>query len=173
MVRTLHDWYILHVLTGKEADVAEAIKRNFTDIKALVPQRTLKEQKQGKWRFVTRTLFPGYVFIAVKVFDICMYHMLKAIPAVIRMLGGERPEKVSLDEMQVVLRLGGDGDPLGISDAFIQGGRVTIVSGPLVGLEGQIVKVDARRFRVKVNIFLMNEPRLVELGLNVIEKIQA
>jgi len=43
----------------------------------------------------------------------------------------------------------------------------------LVGLEGQIVKVDARRFRVKVNIFLMNEPRLVELGLNVIEKIQA
>jgi len=73
--------------------------------------------------------------------------------------------------MQIVYRLSGDGDPLGISEVFYEGGKITIVSGPLQGLEGQIVKIDPRRFRAKVNITLMGEPRIVELGVDVINKI--
>jgi len=164
-------WYVLHVKTGKEVEVKNILLRDLPDIKALVPQRILRERNDGVWKKVIRTLIPGYVF--VKVFmDAAMFYKLTGTPSVIRILDNEKgPEPIPEDEMQIVYRLSGDGDPLGISEVFYEGGKITIVSGPLQGLEGQIVKIDPRRFRAKVNITLMGEPRIVELGVDVINKI--
>jgi transcriptional antiterminator NusG len=169
----MDNWYILHAKTGKEIEIKNIILRDIHDAKALVPQRILNERKDGQYHLVTRTLFPGYVF--VKVFmdaESIMFYKLSGIPSVFRILGNDRgPQPVSEDEMQIVYRLSGDSDPLGISQVFYEGGNIQIISGPLQGLEGQIVKIDPRRYRAKVNVSLMGEPRIVELGINVINKI--
>jgi transcriptional antiterminator NusG len=166
----MNDWYVLHVKTGKEHDTKAALCRDLPGVVHLVPERTLRERINGKWKEVSRILFPGYVFISAYL-DTDLYYRLMAIPSVIRILGTGKPDPVPLEEMQVILRLGNEGDPLGLSEVYRQGNMVYVISGPLVGLEGQIIKVDARRFRAKVNISLMGEPRIVELGIVDISKV--
>jgi transcriptional antiterminator NusG len=164
-------WYVLHVKTGMETKTQAALIKELPEFKVLVPQKTLKERHDGIWKEITRTLFPGYVFVNIFM-DASMYYKLTGIPSVIKILGDTKgPLPVPEDEMQIVLKLSGDGDPLGISNVFIEGSKVKVLSGPLEGFEGQILKVDTRRFRAKINITLMGDPRIVELGVNVIEKI--
>ena len=164
-------WYILHVRTGEETNVLTVLRRNLPQAKGIVPQKTMREQRNGHWKIVIKTIFPGYVFVYL-LWDVPTYYKLNGIAGFIRILGNDNdPSHVPEDEMQIVLRLAGDGDPLGISNVYFEGSKVKVKSGALQGLEGQILKVDARRFRAKVNINLMGEPRIVELGVNVIEKI--
>ncbi len=69
----MSDWYVLHVKTGNELNVVNWIKILYPDIRMLTPQRILKERHEGKWKLVTRTLFPGYVFILVHL-SVDMYY---------------------------------------------------------------------------------------------------
>lgn len=158
------NWYVAQVMTGKEIDIKSQMQKH---VKAIVPQYLLKERKRGIWKTVVKILFPGYVFICTDVFDVDIYYKLKPIPGIIKFLGDPSP---LLDtEINILLRLCND-DPLGVSKAFKEGNRVTVIEGPLHGLEGQIVKVDARRYRAKVNINFFGEPRLVEMAIDVIKK---
>lgn len=167
----MSNWYVLHVRTGEETDALTVLRKSLPQARGIVPQKTMREKKDGDWKTVIRTIFPGYVFVYLEL-DTPSYYKIKQIPGLIRVLGNEDgPSPVPEDEMQVVLRLARDGDPLGISEVYFEGSKVKVKSGALQGLEGQIIKVDARRYRAKVNISLMGEPRIVELGINVIEKI--
>ena len=167
----MSDWYVLHVKTGNELNVVNWIKILYPDIRMLTPQRILKERHEGKWKLVTRTLFPGYVFILVHL-SVDMYYYLNSVPNVIKILGDNKiPKPVPEEEMQLVLKLSWRDDPLEISNVILEGSEVNVVSGPLEGFIGKIEKIDPRRFRAKVKIELMGEERIVELGINIVEKV--
>lgn len=165
------NWYVAQVMTGKEEGIKDCICGK--DIKAIVPQKCMREQKHGKWREVVRVIFPGYVFLMVDL-DAEAYYKIKAVPGVIKLLGDDRGAiPIREDEITLILRMTQNGDPLGLSEVFVEGGKVKVVSGPLEGFEGKILKLDARRFRAKVDISFMGEPRIVELPVNVIKKSEA
>jgi transcriptional antiterminator NusG len=161
-------WYVVQALTGKEKAIRDRIKRLEINISAVVPERSMLERRQGSWRNVQRVLFPGYVFIPTEDLNDHIYCVVKSVPGVIRFLG--RPTPILEKEVTYLLRWSIDGDPLGLSEVLVAGTKVEVISGPLKGLEGQILKLDARRFRAKVNISLMGEPRIVELAANIIKK---
>jgi transcriptional antiterminator NusG len=164
------DWYVLHVKTGKEIEIRNTLARHLPQCKTMVPMRIMMERKDGVFKRVTRDLFPGYVFIHTFM-DAAMYYSLTGIPSVIKILGGDRgPQPVPEEEISPILRWHGSGDPLGVSEMFIEGGKVKVIDGPLKDMEGQILKVDARRQRAKVNISLMGQPRIVELAIKMITK---
>ncbi|ACV64893.1 NusG antitermination factor [Desulfofarcimen acetoxidans DSM 771] len=161
-------WYVIHCLTGHEEDVRSRVKEK--DIaRAVVPRRLMVERRQGGWQYVERVVFPGYVFVQAHMTP-AAYYAMRNLPGVIRVLGTSRPVPLMGNEVTLFLKLCRDGDPLGLSEVFVKGGSVKVISGPLMGLEGHIVKLDARRFRAKVNISLMGEPRIVELAVSVIKK---
>jgi len=163
------NWYVVHCLTGREEEVRSRIQDS--GIKAVVPRRLMKERCGGVWREVERVLFPGYVFILAGITP-HEYYAVRYVPGAIRLLPGRhsRPLPLPEEEVTLILQLTMNGDTLGLSEVFVEGGRVTVVSGPLKGLEGHIVKLDARRFRARVNISIMGEPRIVDLAASVIEK---
>jgi transcriptional antiterminator NusG len=166
----MQDWYVLHVYTGKENDVVNVLSRQLLQCKSMVPRRLLRERKNGIWQNKIRNLFPGYVFIYTDI-NVAMYYKLTALPYVIKILGNDRgPQPVPADEINPILRWHGSGDPLGISGMYVEGGYIPVIDGPLQGMEGQIIKVDARRQRAKVNISLMGQPRVVELAVKMITK---
>lgn len=53
---------------------------------------------------------------------------------------------------------------------FEEGNKVKIIDGPLVGLEGQIVKYNFHKRVAYVNISFGNVTTLLQLGIDVIEK---
>ncbi len=166
----MNSWYVLHVRTGMEDTVCDVLTRKIPDCSTLVPKRKLKELRHGSWTTAVKTLFPGYIFVNTFM-DAARYYALAGLPSVIGVLGGgDGPQPVSEEEMRTVFRLSGGGGPPGISEAFARDGRVVVTGGPLAGMEGRIIKIDARRFRAKVNISILGQPRVVELGIHMITK---
>ncbi|NSW90235.1 MAG: antiterminator LoaP [Firmicutes bacterium] len=164
------NWYVAQVMTGKEDGIRKFIQEQ--GIKCIVPMKRMRELKQGKWQDVLRIIFPGYVFVITETeMDANIYYRIRPIPGVIKLLGDDKgPIPIMENEVNLILRLTQDGDPLGLSEVFVEGSKIIVVSGPLQGLEGRIVKLDARRFRAKVDISFMGEPRCVDLPINVIKK---
>jgi len=166
-------WYVLFVCSNQEEKVKKILESEVGDAyKFIVPTRELRERKDGKWNTIKRKLFPGYVLIK-GIMNIDVYYKLKKIPGVIKLLSSE-DEVLTVDESELrVLKIliDNDGNNIGISSLYKENDGVKIVAGPLMGLEGQIIKIDYRKGRAKVSLRFMNEERVVELGIEVVDKI--
>lgn len=166
-------WYVLFVKTNQEEKAKKILEKELgNEFKAIVTTRELKERKEGKWRNIKRKLFPGYVLLKGNI-DIDTYYKIKEIPSIIKLLRDEE-EILTVDEreLQVLKILIDNADNnIGISTLYKENDVVKITSGPLVGLEGQIIKIDARKGRAKVRLCFMNEERLVELGIELVDKL--
>lgn len=163
-------WYALFVATGEEDKVKQRIySRMIEDIKAVVPKRQIRERKAGQWENKIRTLFPGYVLLNGQI-NSDKYRLLKETPGVIKLLAdSEGPQEIKKQEIDIISRLIYNDEIIGYSSIYLQGGRVTVIDGPLLGLEGYIQAIDKRKGRVKVLLNLMGESRAVDLSVKMIQ----
>lgn len=168
-------WYVLQVITGKEIEVREKIRKEFDErpkalvpqeIETLIPRRKIEERKQGQVRKIVRTLFPSYVFLNIEL-DAQVYHRIRQIPHVIRFLGSGRPTPVPLQQMQPILKLCQLDELIDISKIAV-GNTVEILDGPLKGFAGDIVCIDKRKKRARVRFQILEQVKEIDLGIEVI-----
>lgn len=166
-------WYVLFVNTNQEEKVKIILEKEMGDnYKFIIPTRELRERKNGEWHKVKRKLFPGYVLIKAMM-NAEVYYKIKKAHGIIKLLRDEE-EILTITEKELkVLKilLGENENNIGISKLYKENEIIRIISGPLSGLEGQIVKLDCRKGRAKVNLSFMNEERIVELGIELVDKI--
>ncbi len=166
-------WYVLFVNTNKEENVKKTLEREMgNEYKIIVPTRELRERRNGKWDKIKRKLFPGYVLIKAMM-NAEVYYKIKKAPGIIKLLRDEEEVlTVSEKELKVLkILIDNNDNNIGISKIYKENDEIRIISGPLSGLEGQIVKIDSRKGRAKVNLSFMNEERIVELGIELVDKI--
>ena len=170
-MRTVNeDWYALFVKSGQEENIKQRLEYKLSDsMKILIPKRKLKERKNGDIRVVVRRMFPGYVLLQGDL-DVYRYYMLKDTPGIFKLLrtGGE-PARINYWEMETLNRLMCNGDTIGFSNCLMKDSRVVVIDGPLLSMEGRILSVDNRKGRAKVNISFMGEPRIIDLGISVLQ----
>lgn len=168
-------WYALFVCTGEEDHVKERLQYKLKDrgLKIVVPKRKLRERKNGVWENKIRTLFPGYVLV-----NGCMdteeYYSIKGTPGLISVLKDRSGILEIRDpEINVISRLICDNEIIGLSKVHIDNGRVIVVDGPLLGMDGLIESIDKRKGRVKVRLNFIGESRVVELSVSMIQPAYA
>jgi len=167
-----NNWYAIFVLTGEEDKVKQRLDYCFEEeFRIAVPKRVLKERKGGVWREQTRTLFPSYVFIN-GLLDTTHYYKIKSVPGIVSLLGDKQSLlPIPPEEMMVLESLLYEDELIGYSDILINNKKVIVVSGPLTSLEGQIISVNKRKGRAKVQLSFLGELRTIELGVNLLEPI--
>jgi transcriptional antiterminator NusG len=166
------DWHALFVKTGDEENVRERINYRVNEkFKVVIPKRILKERKKGIWSTKEKIMFPGYVLLK-GILTIEEYYKFNNIPGIINFLKAEKSIlKIRKDEVYVLERLLNEGEKIGFSKAIIEGKDVNILEGPLKGMEGQIVSINKRKSRAKVNISFMDNLKTVELGVDFLQII--
>lgn len=164
------NWYVLHVRTARELPVAEAA-RALEGVAAFVPMETLMLRHGDDYPEVRRLLYPGYVFVQTERLSAARYYEFKRIDGVIRLLGladGDIPRSVPESEMAELLALMDNDCVIGVSRGVRRdNGKVEVTDGPLLGMKGRILKVDARQHRAVVRLSLMGQSQTVTLGLIV------
>lgn len=160
-------WYVLHVETGSEILVRDTLNRIVT-IKAVVPRQEKVERRQGKKIVVVRTIFQGYVFVKADLTP-DIYYRIRSTPRVYKFLGSNRPEPIPEEELHFILGFLGRDEIIGISDAMMEGRSIRVTNGPLLGMEGYIVKVNKRKGRVKARFGILGHTKSVELSVNFVE----
>ena len=144
-------WSVLQVMTGKEQQVADIIKGQGIAY-ACVPTRRLFERHRGKWQYVHKIMFPGYVFIET-VMTAARYYAMIAVPNVLRFLGkqdGGYPQSVPGATIETILGLA-DSDPD----------------------ESLIVSKDERRRRATIRLSLLDETKYIEVAFDPDKQLQA
>lgn len=166
------NWYALFVATGEEDKVKERLRykfKNSADIRLLVPKRKLRERKNGVWETKIRTLFPGYIMVNGPL-GIEEYYTLKGTPGLIRILKDKSGLlEIHKNEIKVINSLIYEDEIIGTSNVVMEGTRIIVVEGPLLGMDGLIQSVDRRKGRAKVRLNFIGEPRLVDLSISLVQ----
>jgi transcriptional antiterminator NusG len=100
------------------------------------------------------------------------YYRILGIPHVIRFLGAKAPEPLPAADAEYITWLSGGGAaPLEPSDIMIvEGDEVKVMSGPLKGREGMIVRLNRRQRRAVLAISFSGRTHEISLSVNVLLK---
>ena len=174
------NWFVLYVRTGSEKRVTAQLKGGIdTDVYLpFVPTKAYPRIVKGQAIKEMKLCFPGYVFVQTENSAVELgrdvYPVVSLIKDAYRFLtyGGDRQDMAMREhEKAYMLRLMNEDFCMDASSGLLVGDRVKITSGPLVGLESRIKKVNKNKRTVVVDLSLMGQVRETTLMLEFVEKV--
>lgn len=172
-------WYVLHVYSGFEGKVAEAImekaqKQGIEERieEILVPKQDVTEIKRGQRVNVEQKIFPGYVLAKIDMSD-QIWHLVKDTPKVTGFLGaGNKPVPISEKEAARLITQLQEGieKPRSVI-SFDIGEKVKVVDGPFASFEGMVEEIDEDKGRLKVSVSIFGRATPVDLEYTQVEKL--
>ena len=171
-------WYVLHVYSGFENKVAEAINEKARKLKLadrvgeiMVPTEEVVEVKRGQRVNAERKFFPGYVLAKLDLSDE-VWHMVKDTPKVTGFLGASnKPSPISQKEAEALMTQIQEGiDSPRPSIMFDIGEEVKVADGPFASFNGIVEEVDEEKGKLKVSVSIFGRATPVELEYTQVEK---
>jgi transcriptional antiterminator NusG len=136
------------------------------------PRRSINIRRKGVLVPSTAAIFPGYVFIEAEQEDIVSHQWkFRRTDGFYRFLKSNQNIRPLADrDLELVLHFVKKAGPIaGISRVYFnENARIVVVDGPLMGLEGRIIKVDKRKKRAKVKLDLYDDSFAIDLAFEVI-----
>lgn len=167
-------WYVVQTVAGREFAVCRLIESLVEDDvlqECFVPRYEVQKQFQGQWRTCTATLFPGYLIVVTDRVDE-LESQLRRVPAFARVLsndGGFVP--LERDEVAWIDAFTEKGHrTVGVSEGVIEGDRIIVLKGPLVGREGWIRKINRRKRTAYLEIDMFGRTIQTKIGLGIVRK---
>ena len=169
--------YVMQVATGRERQTVQLLERvlgGATRAELFVPRYRYRKKIKGAWELVDELLTPGYVYIKTSMLDINdLAERIKQVPAFARVLAQNgKIIPLSADEERWLRVLTGTGSEHVVepSYGFVEGDRVVITDGPLVGFETKIRKIDRHKRLAYVEVPLLGRTKLIKVGAEIVRK---
>lgn len=179
-----HQWFVLQTLSGQEQKVRDSIlKRRVAEemgeyIKeVLVPIEKVAEVRNGRKMVTNRKLYPGYVFIHMRLYDDGRrlierpWYFVRDTQGIIGFVGGEHPAPTPDEEVDAIksqLAAFEDGERPKVD--FELGETVKVNDGPFLNFSGVIEEIDPERGKLKVVVNIFDRSTPVELEYWQVEK---
>lgn len=157
----VNKWYVLHVKTGLELDIAKKLcSRGFT---ATVPVESRMIRKGGKWAKQKYIVFAGYVFLYMN-YELSKYYVLKGLYGVIKILGGGKsPTPLSKSESEFIIKLSDLLEEPSVLK-FKDDNSYEIISGFLSKYRDKIIKIERRYKKATVIITVAGEEKEIKVS---------
>lgn len=139
--------------------------------RCFIPYYEEKKKQNGTWNTLQKVLFPGYIFMITEDVEKLFFH-LKTIEGMTKLIGtGNDIIPLTEEEIAFLQRLGGEEQIVSMSEGIIEGTQVIITSGPLMGMEGLIQKIDRHKRKAWLELELFGRMQQVEVGLEITKKV--
>jgi len=160
------EWFAVYTRARHEQKVAEQITK--LGYKSFLPRyQTLSKRKDRK-KFIQSPIFPGYIFARVPPDD---FNQLLKLPGVVKILGEKgKPFPIPAEEIESVRILLESEAAVEPHPYLHAGDKVKIVSGPLKGAKGWLLRVEPSVSLLVVSVNILNRSIAVELSDEVVEK---
>lgn len=168
-------WHVLHVLGGSEIKIRDFLCKDFRNT-AFIPKKKKVFRKQGVNNIEESVLFPNYVFVKTTMdyFEFMKYIQtnLIGIDGFIKLLKHDKVGTDSLmaDEIDFLKRFLNDEFLVDESIGILEGDKVIVLNGPLVGYESMIRKIDRHKRLAWVLVNMFGEERTISIPLEIIRK---
>ena len=170
-------WFALHTLSGQEGKVKSYIEKfkkpeELEDyvFDVLLPTEVVSEVKAGKKSTKVRKLYPGYVFIQMRLFGEDKklinkpWYFVKETSGVIGFVGGDNPaalRQTEIDEIKARIEAASGKEVPKVS--YELGEEVKITDGAFANLTGRIDEIDPARGKLKISVSIFGRFTPVEL----------
>lgn len=181
-------WYAIQTLSNLEAKVKRYLDKfveveemgDFID-EVLMPTEMVSEVRGGKKYQKQRKLYPGYLYIRMRLYDENAqllqkpWYFVRGVEGVIGFIGGpeDRPSPLKPSDVQTIL------DQVKAAEGtekpkveYEVGEEVKITDGPFLNLTGRIDEVDPERGKLKVSVSIFGRFTPVELEYWQVERAE-
>jgi len=172
-------WYVFFVKTGREMVVLEEAARYFLceEVRPFLPYVENLFRKKGTVKKEQRLMFPGYLFVETAIprneFQKRTAEFVKKSKHVMRLLLDCESEQASVTDQEREAIQGlwvGEEKGIAASKGVIEGDKVIITEGSLVGMEAVIRKIDRHKLRAEIEIDFLGQVHRVVVGLEIVLK---
>ncbi len=180
------NWFVLRVASNKEDSVRQTLLRKIKIEgfehyvnRILVPTEKEKTIKAGKQKIVEKKLYPGYVFVEMKLEDDGripqdVFFLIKETTGVGDFIGtAGRPSPMSIPEIEKMLMASKPAEEQPeVKMEFQKGDHVKINDGPFENMEGTIDELLPDQGKVRVIVTIFGRATPVELEYWLVEKFE-
>ena len=165
-------WYAIWTRSHCERLVAAQLAAK--SIPTFLPEVRLRSSRRGAPSIVRAPMFPGYLFVHRAMDKDCYAEMLK-VRGFVRVLehGWSRLTAIPDADMTAIQRIVEADVPVFAHPHLSQGARVSIVEGPLAGVEGVFVRGDDNRGCLVISIDLLGRSVAVEIDGNAVVPVSS
>ncbi|MCL2066567.1 MAG: antiterminator LoaP [Treponema sp.] len=168
-------YYAIQVKSGAENKFISRFRALHPEINfpLYFPQRRLDIRRAGVIRQTIAAVFPGYIFVEADSNEAIMAYQweFRRTGGFYRFLRSNQDIAPLADrDLELVLHFIKKVGPVaGRSKVYFnENSRIVVVEGPLMGLEGKIIKVDKRKGRAKIKLDLYDDSYSLDLAFEVI-----
>ena len=160
-------WYVFYLRPRTENLVCRTLTK--LDYEVFLPViQTIRIWKNRQKRKILLPLFPNYLFVYAYAHEL---YLIKRLPHVVTYVISEgKPATISENEIEGIRRMLGQGCALTVETKFSKGERVRIISGPLTGYEGVLVKQYGKS-RFGIQLKAINHSVFIDITLLELEKL--
>jgi transcriptional antiterminator NusG len=180
------NWFVLRVASNKEDSVKETLLRKIKIEglvhlvnRILVPTEKQKTIKAGKQKILEKKLYPGYVFVEMRLEDDGripqdVFFLIKETTGVGDFIGtAGRPAPMSIPEIEKMLQASKPAEQQPeVKMEFQKGDQIKIKEGPFENMEGTVDKILPDQGKVRVIVMIFGRATPVELEYWLIEKVE-
>jgi len=187
------NWFVLRVASNKEDSVRRTLLRKIkiegfdgSDPdkphlvnRILVPTEKEKVVKGGKQKIIENKLYPGYVFVEMKLendgrIPQDVFFLIKETTGVGDFIGAAgRPSPMSIPEIEKMLQASKPAEEQPqVKMEFEKGEHVRITSGPFENMEGTVDELLPDQGKVRVIVTIFGRATPVELEYWLIERFE-
>lgn len=166
-------WYVIQVMTGEEKNtitMCKAIVQESDLYEFFIPEAERKKRVKGKWYKIRKPMFPGYVFISTETIEE-LYEQLRNVPKLTKVLKTDHTiTPISQSEENLINRLTNKQHIAEISVGYIEGDKLIISEGPMMGMEAMVKKIDRHKRIAVLSVTMFGNSTDVTMGLEVLHK---
>lgn len=180
-------WYTVKVLSNFEDKVIRLLNKGLEItpkakeyfMEALMPSEIVSKVKEGKKIIRIRKLYPGYLFMKLKLYDLegqlnaDAYYFVTSVNGVMGFIGDKSPVALKKHEIDRILdhvkKYQNKEVPL---HKYSMGQMVRILDGPFLNFEGQIQELDQEKGTIKVSVSIFGRETPVELEMWQTETVE-
>lgn len=180
------NWFVLRVASNKENSVRQTLLRKvkiegFEHLvnRILVPTEKTKTMKAGKPKVVETKLYPGYVFVEMKLEEDGripqdVFFLIKETTGVGDFIGKSgRPTAMTEPEIEKMLLASKPPEEQPqVKMEFAKGDPIKIKEGPFESMEGVVDELMPDQGKVRVIVTIFGRPTPLEIEYWQIERVQ-
>jgi transcriptional antiterminator NusG len=141
------------------------------------PQKRLDIKRGGRIKQSTSAVYPGYIFIEADNDGQLLSHLwaFRRTKGFYRfLLSNQEIIPLADRDLRLVLHfIKNTGPVAGRSKVYFdENSRIIVMEGPLLGLEGRIIKVNKRKGRAKIKLDLYDDSFSIDLAFEVIGHLE-
>lgn len=163
------NWYAIYTRSRHEEKVYDRIREK--KIEVFLPLIERWSRRRDRRKRIQVPLFPGYLFVWTQMDQYAYYEILKTQSVVRILCSGGVPAPIPDEQINGIQILMKNNMAITPCQYLKEGERVRVVNGPLVGIEGILIKIKPNKNRLVLSIDLIKESVSVELDELDVEPI--